>query len=141
MGPLVFLAAGQELLAGKHVNIWVDNAGSVAIWNKGYSNSCRLSTAIVTAISAIAAATGCTVHIKKITRCSNVGALLADQLSKAQFKDFRNTAHSANWDLRVEPAAIPVALLAWIDKPFPDMDLATRILRELASQRPILGIN
>ena len=141
VGPLVFMAAGQQVLAGKHVTIWVDNAGSVAIWNKGYSNSCRLSTAIVTAISAIAAATGCTVHIRKILRCSNTGAVLADQLSKARFKEFRDTASDANWPLRTEPAKIPVTLLAWIDKPVPDMDLADKILRELAKSQRILGIN
>jgi len=141
VGPFVFIAAGQEILAGKHVNIWVDNAGSVAIWNKGYSNNCRLSTAIVTAISAIAAATRCTVNVRKVLRCSNTGAVLADQLSKAQFKEFRNTADSANWRLRTEPAAIPVALLAWIDKPVPDMELADKILRELAKSRVILGFS
>jgi len=139
IGPLIFVAAGHELITGKHLNIWVDNAGSVAIWKKGYSNGCRLSTAIVTAISAVCAALGCTLHIRKIKRCSNTGAILADALSKAQFQAFRSTAQQADWSLQLEPAVIPVRLLAWMDKPFPDMDLGHKILAEIATKRPVLG--
>ena len=139
IGPLVFLVAGRDIFTGKHVNIWVDNSGSVAIWDKGYSNSCRLSTAIVTAISAVAAAIGCTVHLVKVSRCSSTGTELADALSKADFKRFRNVAQDACWGLDCAPAAIPSQLLAWIDKPTPDMDLAEKILKQLAVRQPTLG--
>ena len=139
VGPLIFVAAGHKLVAGKHLNIWVDNAGSVAIWVKGYSNSCRLSTAIVTAISAICAAIGCTLHIRKIRRCSNTGAILADALSKANFNFFWAFARESQWPVLLEPARLPLPLLAWIDKPTPDMNLADKILVDLAKSNPILG--
>ena len=139
VGPLIFVAAGHKLVAGKHLNIWVDNAGSVAIWLKGYSNSCRLSTAIVTAISAICAAIGCSLHIRKIRRCSNTGAILADALSKANFNFFWAFARESQWPVLLEPARLPLPLLAWIDKPTPDMNLADKILIELAKSNPILG--
>jgi len=130
VGPLVFVTAGLRICAGKHVVVWVDNAGSVAIWKKGYSNSCRLSTAIVTATAAVAAAIGCTLHVKKILRCSNTGAVMADALSKADFAKCRSVAARADWPLDLEPAAIPVPLLRWLDKPDLDMDLAQKILAD-----------
>jgi hypothetical protein len=139
VGPLVALAAGHRQLAGKHVTIWVDNAGSVAIWSKGYSTRCRLASTAVTAISAVAAALGCTVHILKIRRCSDAGSEIADALSKAEFQRARSTAQLHGWPLQVEPVRVPVSLLRWIDKPVPDDDLADRILVELAKDGPILN--
>jgi hypothetical protein len=53
---LVAVAAGHKKFANSQVTIWVDNAGSVAIWHKGYSTRCRLSSTIVTTIHAVAAA-------------------------------------------------------------------------------------
>ena len=139
VGPLIFIVAGAALFRGQQLDVWVDNAGSVAIWRKGYSNHCRLSTTIVTAISAVCAAIGCSLNILKITRCSSTGAVLADALSKAQFQKFRDTAVLHDWPLDVSPAVIPGALLAWLDKPVPDPDLGNALLRDLATTESILG--
>ena len=123
------------------MNVWVDNAGSVAIWKKGYSNNCRLSTTIVTATAAICAAIGCSLNVLKITRCSNVGAVLADALSKAEFQKCRDTAALHDWRLDVAPAVLPRSLLLWLDKPVPDCDLGAKILRDLSMSTAILGYN
>jgi hypothetical protein len=40
----------------------------VAIWKKGYSTRCRLSSTIVTTTHAVAAAIGCTLHVEKMLR-------------------------------------------------------------------------
>ena len=139
VGPLVLLVVARRQVRGNHVNFWVDNAGSVAIWNKGYSSGCRLSSTLVVAISAVAAALGCFLQIRKITRCSDTGSLVADALSKAEFQLARGYAASAGTDLDMAPATIPRALLSWIDKPVPDDQLAHRILKELAKEEEILG--
>ena len=55
------MAAGVEQLRNRRLVIWVDNAGSVAIWRKGYSNKCRLCSTLVAAIAAVASAVGCDV--------------------------------------------------------------------------------
>jgi hypothetical protein len=134
IGPLIAVAAGHKKFANSHVTVWVDNAGSVAIWQKGYSTRCRLSSTIVTSIHAIAAAVGCTVNIQKITRCSNAEAAAADALSKGQFQAARGFVQ-----LDTEPARIPPALVRWINEPTPTDDLAHLILRELAADSPILN--
>jgi hypothetical protein len=134
IGPLVAITAGHKKFANAHVTVWVDNAGSVAIWEKGYSTRCRLSSTIVTTAHAIAAAIGCTLHIQKITRCSNVPAATADALSKGQFRAAR-----AYMALDTEPARITPALVRWITEPLPSEDLADTILRELATHSDILN--
>ena len=108
VGPLAFVAAVHEQVRGRHLTVWVDNAGSVAFWRKGYSGNCRLSTTIVGATSAVAAALGCTLDIQKITRCSNAPAKMADCLSKADFGECRRIAQEAGWQLRTVPGRVPV---------------------------------
>jgi hypothetical protein len=80
VGPLLCVTAGQSFCRNRTVRVWVDNAGSVKIWEKGYSLSCELCTTMVQAIGTVAAGLGCRLVIEKITRCSTVGAELADAL-------------------------------------------------------------
>ena len=82
VGPLALVCGAPDKVRGKPVRIMVDNAGSVAIWQKGYSTSCVLSSVLVRAIYEVSVAMECTVDIVKITRCSNKGSEMADALSK-----------------------------------------------------------
>ena len=138
VGPLVVLAAGYQWCRGKDLKIWVDNAGSVLIWKKGYSTRCGLCTTMVKAIGTVAAALDCRVDIVKITRCSNTGATLADSLSKADFRGCRALASEKGWELDTEPAWIPASVLAWIARPEADDLLGEKILRELTARTPLL---
>jgi len=139
IGPLVVVAANFDRCRYRPVTIWVDNSGSVGVWEKGYSNHCSLSNTLVKAISTIAAAGGCQLYIRKITRCSNTGANVADHLSKGRWKLAKQEAAGAGQDLNLEPAAIPSQLLRWIDHPVCDDLLGNKILVQLAEERPILG--
>ena len=121
------------------VRIWVDNAGSVQIWKKGYSNNCELCSTLVTAIGAVVAAHGIQLDIAKITRCTGVGPTLADHLSKAQFGQFRSHAQQKGWAIQTEPLTIPVTLLRWLQSPVPDPNLGNDILLELAKKHNVLG--
>ena len=109
IGPLVSLVVFAESCRGWPVNIWVDNAGVVRIWHRGYSSWCRLSTTIVKALSTVAAALGCRVEIRKVTRCSRTGPKLADQLSKAEFAAFRCTGRAAGWPLNAKRGHVTAA--------------------------------
>jgi len=141
IGPLIVVVAARSALRGGALRIWVDNAGSVAIWKKGYSTTCPLSSCIVTTIAAMAAALDIRVEIEKITRCSNSGAVLADALSKAEFGKFREVAAEASWPLALEPARIHGCLLQWLDKPTVDFDLASKLLAEIAEHEPVIGFS
>ncbi len=86
-----------------------------------------------------AAAIGCRLEVVKITRCSSDGAKMADQLSKARFAQFRQTAAAADWKLDVAPARIPSVLLSWLDRPYPCDALGGEILKEIGAQVPLAG--
>ena len=46
VGPLITITLFAEECRGWPVNIWLDNAGPVRIWQKGYSSWCQLSSTI-----------------------------------------------------------------------------------------------
>jgi len=130
VGPLVCLVAAPQLCRYNAVRVWVDNSGSVAIWKKGYSNSCDICNTIVRAIATVAAALGCRFFIEKITRCSTPEAVLADLLSKGDMGEFWRQSRLVG-GFPLSPARLPVALTAWVDNPLADDDLGSRLLREL----------
>lgn len=130
VGPLVCVAAGAHLCRGQPVRVWVDNSGSISIFRKGYSTSCALSSTLVKAMVVVAAGIGCKLTVDKITRCSNEGAVLADELSKGRLEAFRRKV-GAGWGLEAVPARIPPSLLYWVAKPVEDHLLGQRILSDL----------
>ena len=127
LGPLLVLAAGARMCANRPVRVWVDNAGSVHIWRKGYSTACSYSTAVARAIAVVARGLGCRVEISKITRCSTPGAEMADALSKGAFGRFLGLWRGPF----PEAAVIPRALRGWLESPDVSADLGASILAEL----------
>ena len=111
VGLLVAMVVFAEEGRLKPVRIWVDNAGLVAIWGKGYSYYCRLCTTLVKAISVVAAGMGCRVNLEKITRCTTGGAVMADHISKAEFHECFRAGRRMGLEMVAAPGAIPEALL------------------------------
>ena len=140
VGPLLALCAAARFCRGGAMRFWVDNAGSVFIWKKGYSTKCVLSSTLVTALDCVAAGLGCRVEVVKVGRCSSGLASMADALSKADFARFRSLAEEeANCCMPLEPLAVPEALARWIAAPKEDWELGRSILQELAAREPMLG--
>ncbi len=139
VGPLVVVTAAHQVCRGQTLQVWVDNAGSVEVYRKGYIRNCRLCTTLAKAMATVAAGIGCRLEVLKITRCTGTGATLADQLSKARFSAFRQTAAQEGWPLQLEPARIPATLLKWLDRPFPCDRLGAAILEELGAGSRIAG--
>ena len=127
LGPLLVISAGYRVCGGKDVRIWVDNIGSVVIFEKGYTPWCAYCTCVARAINVIASRIACRVTISKITRCSTREAEGADALSKADFRRFL-----ACWEGPLpDGARPPMALLRWLDCADPLAPLGEDILREL----------
>ena len=140
VGPLAALVAFAERCRMMPVRIWVDNAGSVRIWEKGYSSYCRLCTTLVKAISVVAAGLGSRVEITKITRCSSSGAVIADKLSKGDILGGLEEGRRSGRPLAATPTALPTPLLRWVCLPVPYDDLGHELLVHLAGQGvPVLG--
>ncbi len=85
------------------------------------------------AIARITAAIGCTLKIDKITCCSDLGARLADHLSKGEFTAIYNAWPTDRPRLQ-DPAWIPPAILAWLDYPSEDPALGDKILKQIAAK-------
>ena len=120
VGPLLVLCSGFAWCRNNPIKIWVDNAGSVFIWKKGYSTSCLLSSTLVKALAAVAAGLGCRVDLVKITLCSTPLADMADDLSKCAFARFWALAAQHNFvDLPVGRSWVPVSLTSWLHNPGP----------------------
>ena len=141
IGPLLAISSGHHWCKNTPIRIWVDNAASVFIWEKGYSTSCDLSTTLVGAISKVAAGLGCNLDISKITRCSNTLASMADALSKADFDRFRSLSITAGYNMPLDQAWVPPSLLRWIQNPTACDDLGDRILHDLSLRILVLGVN
>ena len=131
VGPLLALVAGHQLWRNKPVKFWVDNAGSVFIWKKGYSMSCPLSTTLVKAMATVAAGIGCQVDVVKITRCSTAEADMADALSKSDMPRFWGLADRSAFQLPLHPAEVPLELEKWLRFPCEDDGLGERLLDEM----------
>jgi hypothetical protein len=134
IGPLIVLAAGAEWCSNANVHIWIDNAGSVGIWRKGYCATCQLCSTIVKAMSFVAAGIGCNLDISKVTRCSNADATIADALSQGRVATARHVAEQDGRQLLLDPARIPAELLAWLDRPVPDEKLGEKLLRAISTR-------
>jgi len=140
VGPLVIVAAAPSLCRRQPVRVWVDNAGSVRIWEKGYSSRCRLCTTLVKAAATVAAALDCRLEVHKIRRCSSPGAVMADALSQGDFRRFRAAAAVAGSVMDPVPGSVPRTLLRWLARPVADDDLGERILREMKATAALLGM-
>ena len=141
VGPLICVAAAPDLCRGVPLRIWVDNAGSVRIWQKGYSTRCALCNTLVKALATVAAALGSKVDIQKIRRCSTPGAILADALSKGAFGAVRRFGADFGWPLAVAPATVPRSILRWLASPVADDDFGQKILFDISRSVAILGLS
>ena len=138
VGPLALLCGAPEKVRGQAVKIMVDNAGSVAIWRKGYSTSCELSSTLVLAMYEVSVALECRVEVLKVTRCSDVGSQMADALSKAEFVKFKEVSQQHSHELSKDIGTVPKALIKWINEPQGDWTLGSKILGEMRKYTDLL---
>jgi len=138
-GALVCITAGASWCRRRAVRCWIDNQGSVTIWQKGYSTRCNLCNTIVKAISTVATGIDCRFTIEKIRRRTCPPAKMADDLSKANFRAFRQTAWEQKWAIDAEMATLPKELIKWMADPKVDEDLGTKLLAEIGSKMEIIS--
>ena len=137
LGPLAILVCAPNRVRNKHVEMFVDNQGAVSIYAKGYTTSCVYSYTVAMAINEVALALNCNVVLTKVRRCSNRETIIADHLSKAEFRKFYDLMPNR----RLDPARIPATLLRWINDPVEDTKLGQKILKEMAQYTMVLGYN
>lgn len=126
VGPLLALATAPELFRNQAVEYKTDNQSAVFTWRKGYSKE-ALSTAVVKAVYDLSAALNSRPFITKVARCSTVGALAADHISKGALREFYRCCPASPTFAR----RIPVKLVQWLSWPTVDMELGVALAREI----------
>ena len=134
VGALLVVCCTGNSLSGKQVEIFVDNDGSVRMWDKGWTTKCDLCNTILMAMHQISVALDIEVFVSGIARCSTVEADAADALSKCDMGRFLRLIPDAD----IEPREVPGALLQWLENPLPDRRLGHRILKQLARKYDVL---
>ena len=92
---------------------------------------------VAMAIHEVSEALNCNLVMTKVGRCSSKETVIADCLSKADFKKF----YELMPERKPSPARIPAALLRWINNPVEDTKLGHKILKEMAQYTMVLGYN
>ena len=137
VGPLLAISSAPNLVRNRQAVCFIDNIGSVMWWSKGWSSNCDLGNTVIRALHLVTKALNIDLFIKHIPRCSSKEALVADALSKSNYKVFRTLMREAEQ----LPRRPPAALIKWVNNPNPDRELGSEILRELSSSTRVLGFS
>ena len=135
VAPLMALVCAPELLRNTQAVAYVDNAGSVIMYQKGWCTVCNLANTVIRAIYLVATALNCDFWLEKVGRCSSKETEAADALSKCDYYRFLDNMQGAE----PLPRAVPRTLLAWMDDPVPDRGLGGRILEEMSQTTELMG--
>jgi hypothetical protein len=129
LGVLAALCMLNEHACNKTLQVFVDNSGAVYAFAKGYSRKCRLLNTVISAIYIVSQSLGVQVVVTDITRRSDEGSRVADDLLKARKTSLQGFMRQSNRLL-----LIPNAIWEWMRHPKPDdYALGHRIVAEINS--------
>jgi hypothetical protein len=80
VGQLIGICAGSEMPRNQTALAKVDNAGSVQIFEKGYSTSCKLSNTLVKTFHQVTVGLNIRYFMDKVTRCKTDGVISEDAI-------------------------------------------------------------
>ena len=129
LGVLAALCMLNEHACNKTLQVFVDNSGAVFAFAKGYSRKCRLLNTVIAAIKIVSQSLGVQVVVTDITRRSDTGSRVTDDLSKAVKTTLPGFMGSSNRLL-----LIPNTIWEWMSRPtLDDYSLGHRIVAEINS--------
>ena len=105
----------NEHACNKTLEVFVDNSGAVFAYAKGYSRRCRLLNTVIAAINIVSQRLGVNVVVTDITRRSDTGSCVADNLSKADTLTLGGFMKNSNRAL-----LIPNKIWEWMKHPTKD---------------------
>ena len=135
VGPLLAISSAPDHVRNKQVSAFVDNMGAVRWWHKGWAKGCNLGNSIIRALHQVTKALNVDLYIHHVPRCSCREALVADAISKGDFRVFRTLMRGAERF----PRRAPKSLEYWVKNPKPDRELGDKILQEMSISTRVLG--
>ena len=115
-------------VAGRAVVTRIDNEGSVVMARKGYDVKCAVTSCLIRTTHEVAAGLGTEVYAEKVPRCSSLGPVVADMLSKGRVEEMKRL-----WPVEEgreqEAREVPKPLEYWLQNPRDDPELGKQILK------------
>ena len=130
VGLLLPFLCIPELLAGRDILLLTDNISLVFGWEARRVNNDIAASVFIKALHLISCFLGCNTRVRHIPRMSTPSASLADALTRES--STTREVLTAVADAPVYQA--PAVLLAWLEAPCEDWDLAYRLLREVQNR-------
>lgn len=127
------LASMPDLIQGNAAIFHVDNAGSVACFQRGHSKD-PLTQTVIRAVYLVAASLNAQIEVVKVPRCSDRGSVLADLVSKGNCSLFRQEAPEYSY----QPRLVSQAIVDFIGNPKVDRYLGCKVLQDIQSRYPDL---
>ena len=127
------LISEPDLVRGKRVAIFTDNAGFFYAFLNGHSRCSFLHT-ICKAMHFVAKALNITLHVEKVKRRSDTPTIVADMLSKGLIKEALDLLS----DPMPNPSRASSVLRSWISNPVPSRTLGELVVEELSHFTSVL---
>ncbi len=127
LGHMLHLTSFAKEVHGTTEVMQIDNSGTVVLLRKCYDVKCPITDTLIRACDYVAKALRMKAFVRKVTRCSTVGAAAADALSKSDMKRFWNLMPGAE----VEPRSLSRSFRFWLECLTTDWDLGKRIVEDL----------
>lgn len=130
---LMGVVSEPDLVRNKRLVINTDNSGFYYSFLNGHSK-CLYLHSVVKALHYTSKALNITLHVEKIPRRVNLGAKIADELSKGEL----GKAMSMLSDPADLPSSIPKTLALWIANPYPTRKLGENLMDEISTFTKVL---
>ena len=133
LAALIGLTTIPDRARNRQVVIHCDNMGFVQVFKKGHS-SCPYAYTVAKALFDVAQGLAARVRVVKTKRCSGMGEIAADALSKGDWEEAW-----LNMPLKkTDPGRVPRAILQWAENPTTDIDLGEKILADMRKFTDVL---
>ena len=116
-----------DLVSNSEVVTRIDNAGTCVLWERGYDLRCEVVSCLLQQTQVVAMGLNAVATVKKVTRCSEIGPVLADLLSKGEMEEF-GRLRPPGPERELVQRRVPVPLAKWLLNPVVDNYLGRDIL-------------
>ena len=126
-GHMLHICAFVDKNKGKSCVTQIDNAGTVRLWQKGYSLRCSTTDTLLRACAFVAEVCDTKAYVRKVRRRSTTNAVAADALSKSDYQEFDKVyLKKEQWARKV-----PKSFTEWLKQPYQTQDLGPAIVKDL----------
>jgi hypothetical protein len=133
VGHMLHLVCFPGEVANTSAVTMIDNSGSCCMWARGYDLKCTTTDTLLQAAAVVAGGLNCNAYVKHVARCSSLGTILADSLSKNDMYQFNKKfpVGSGLGSRELLCRRTSREFMQWLRNPTDRKELGYDILREM----------